>query len=555
VSNDGEAIKRERPRDIRVGQLLNGTYRILSVLDEGGMGKLYRAEHQRLRRPVAVKVLTRGLSANEEALKRFRREAEIVSQLAHPHIVHILDFDTTEVGEPYIVMELLSGKPLSRYLDEVRILPLRETVEIVTQIAAALTVAHRAGVVHRDLKPDNVFMLAMRDGSIFIKLLDFGISRGNEGSTRFTGKYDILGTPEYMSPEQALETAKADHRADQWSLACITYEMLTGRVPFTGESAVKLLANIVSEPAPPLTQFVEALPVEIQNVVLRGLAKNREQRFATINEYAENLVNAAQTLIASESTPNLLHAPKPAHSATAPTIGVEPHKRTTKPVGPAAPGNQANQRSSGTPCAEPVPAPVLPLDALMQRGKPAHARLRSALSPVADESAHFESGRIRKRLAATPPPKVQPPTRPNLGNLPALAATKDVDSRSLATLVDDIKKALSQGNQESALQSARAALRWIRGELDGPPQHLATEALSLMAPIFLQALGGKHKRVCMSRIPSNSYGSLHSSHMFLVSRIEGPTTIEELLDISPLSEAETLGILLDFSDQSMLTVD
>jgi hypothetical protein len=142
-----------------------------------------------------------------------------------------------------------------------------------------------------------------------------------------------------------------------------------------------------------------------------------------------------------------------------------------------------------------------------------------------------------------------------LGKLPAQPATKDVDSRSLATLVDDIKKALSQCNQESALQSARAALRWMRGELDGPPQHLATEALSLMAPIFLQALGGKHKKVCMSRMPSSSYGSLHSSHMFLVSRIEGPTTIEELLDISPLSEAETLGILLDFSDESMLTVD
>jgi len=361
-----------------------------------------------------------------------------------------------------------------------------------------------------------------------------------------------------MSPEQALETAKADHRADQWSLACITYEMLTGRVPFTGESAVKLLANIVSEPAPPLTQFVEALPDEIQKVVLRGLAKNPEQRFSTINEYAEHLVNAAQATIASGPTLTSPHAPTPAPSATAPTIGIEPRKRTTKPVGTAAPGNRVNQRSSGPRGAEaePVPVPVLPLDALMQRGKPAHARLRSALSPVnTDETAHFASERIRKRLVATPPPKVQPPTRPNLGKLPVQTAPKDVDSRSLATLVEDIKKALSQCNQELALQSARAALRWMRSELDGPPQHLATEALSLMAPIFLQALGGKHKKVCMSRMPSSSYGSLHSSHMFLVSRIEGPTTIEELLDISPLSEAETLGILLDFSDESMLTVD
>lgn len=150
--------------DLLVGRLLRGTYRILATLDEGGMGRLYRAEHQRLRRPVAVKVMARYLSANPEALTRFRREAEIVSQLDHPHIVQILDFDTTDTGEPYIVMELLSGETLSRRLDRHRILPLRDTVDIVVQIASGLTLAHRTGVVHRDLKPDNVFLLAMQDG-------------------------------------------------------------------------------------------------------------------------------------------------------------------------------------------------------------------------------------------------------------------------------------------------------------------------------------------------------------------------------------------------------
>ena len=168
--------------DLLIGRLLRGTYRIIAALDEGGMGKLYRAEHQRLRRPVAVKVMARALSANTEALARFRREAEIVSQLDHPHIVQILDFDTTEGGDPYIVMELLAGETLSRRLDQLRILPLRNTVNIVTQIASALTLAHRSGVVHRDLKPDNVVLLRMQDGSIFVKLLDFGISKGNPQS-------------------------------------------------------------------------------------------------------------------------------------------------------------------------------------------------------------------------------------------------------------------------------------------------------------------------------------------------------------------------------------
>ena len=220
------------PPDNMLGRILRDTYRIVSSLSEGGMGKLYRAEHVRLRRAVAVKFMARNLAASAEGLARFRREAENISQLDHPHIVNVLDFDTTPEGEPYIVMELLIGMPLSQRLADQHQLPVRDVVEIVLQISSGLSLAHKTNIVHRDLKPDNIFMLSMTDQRIFVKLLDFGISSGKATGARLTGEFDVLGTPDYMAPEQAADTSKVDHRADQWSLACIAYELLTGQLPF-----------------------------------------------------------------------------------------------------------------------------------------------------------------------------------------------------------------------------------------------------------------------------------------------------------------------------------
>ena len=257
-----------------VGRVLRDTYRILAVLEQGGMGTVYRGEHQRLKRPVAIKVLAKHLTADHAALTRFQREADIVSQLHHPHIVHILDFDTTDNGDPYIVMELLAGEALSRRLDRERILAIRDAVQIVTQTAGGLVVAHAAGIVHRDLKPDNVFLLDMQDNSIFVKLLDFGISKRAAVGTRVTGEYDVLGTPDYMAPEQVISTANADHRADQWSLAAMTYEMLGGRIPFFGETVVKTLAKVVGDEPTPLTELAPGIPKEMAAVVARGLPKN-----------------------------------------------------------------------------------------------------------------------------------------------------------------------------------------------------------------------------------------------------------------------------------------
>ncbi len=555
--------------DSLIGRLLRGTYRIVAELDEGGMGKLYRAEHQRLRRPVAVKVMSRNLSANTEALARFRREAEIVSQLDHPHIVQILDFDTTETGDPYIVMELLAGETLSRRLDQLGILRLEDTVEIVTQIASALTLAHREGVVHRDLKPDNVVLLSMQNDSIFVKLLDFGISKGSSKSTRVTGKYDILGTPDYMAPEQALSTAKADHRADQWSLACMTYEMLTGHVPFTGDTAVQILSKVVSESPPPLTQFIPNIPNTIQAIVLRGLAKDPFQRYPSIGDFAEKLARAAQTLISAEQLAvESLPTPMQNSAQRAPTLDANPRQRTTKPLRPGADKGSSPSDRATAPSAIPDPRSLsrnspAPLDSKLppapQKIKPVPARLRSPVqfAEVSVEPAHIGSSRIRKPIDARQPRQSSIPDIVDTPDGGAALPEPTVQARSelARSILDDVQKALGFGDNGLALVKARAALKLTRGEDSQQAAALVADASEVILPILLNAMGGQDAVISLRQRPSSSSTSISPTHMFLASRIVGKTTIEELLDVSHLSKVETLGILLDFHDEGLLAMD
>src|SRR4051794_20288861 len=167
------------------------------------MGAVYEGTQLRLTKPVAIKVLARELSSNEEALARFRREAEVTSQLGHPHIVQVFDFGETATGEPYLVMEYLEGEDLERRLARVGRFSLLATVKVVKQVASALAVTHARGIIHRDLKPGNVFLQRLEGEDDFVKVVDFGISKVHMAATRLTGENAVLGTPGYMSPEQA----------------------------------------------------------------------------------------------------------------------------------------------------------------------------------------------------------------------------------------------------------------------------------------------------------------------------------------------------------------
>jgi serine/threonine protein kinase len=277
-----------------LGTTLRGTYRILRALDQGGMGMVFDAEHVRLKRRVAVKVLAQHLAKDAHALARFNREAEIISQLQHPHVVQVTDFDTTEQGEPYLVMELLVGESLASRLERERCLPIANAIRIAYQVSSGLGAAHAASIVHRDLKPANIFLTEVPGQGELVKLLDFGISKRAGGSKGLTGEYDILGTPDYMAPEQALgKTAHVDHRGDQYALAVITYEMLTGRTPFAGNDVMDVLRQVISAEPPPIEQLAPHVPVAAGDVLRRALAKDPEQRFSSINEFAKALVQAA----------------------------------------------------------------------------------------------------------------------------------------------------------------------------------------------------------------------------------------------------------------------
>jgi serine/threonine-protein kinase len=211
-----------------LGAVLEGAYRIERLLGEGGMGAVYEATHLRLGKRMAVKVMARELAANSEALARFHREAVVTSGLGHPHIVQVFDFSTTPTGEPFLAMEFLEGEDLDHRLRRVGRLPAASVVHITKQVASALAATHAKTIVHRDLKPANIYLLEVAGETDFVKVLDFGISKVRAATTKLTQSTAVMGTPNYMSPEQALgKVDEIDERTDQWALACIAWECLS----------------------------------------------------------------------------------------------------------------------------------------------------------------------------------------------------------------------------------------------------------------------------------------------------------------------------------------
>jgi serine/threonine-protein kinase len=299
-----------------VGTVLGDAYRLTRVIGRGGMGAVFEGQHLRLNKRVAVKMMTRELAENAEALARFRREAEVTSQLGHPHIVQVFDFGVSAAGEPYLVMELLEGEDLDQRLRRVGRLPLPAATNIIKQVSSALAATHGKGIVHRDLKPANIFLLTV-DETDFVKVVDFGISKVRAATTRLTAASVVMGTPYYMSPEQASgRVDEIDHRTDQWALACIAYELLAGRPPFTGENAASLLYQVVHQAPSPLTTRAPEVPAALDQVLGCALAKPIEERFASMTLFAR----AFEDAVAGRAVAGLAAAPvaPPPASAAAP---------------------------------------------------------------------------------------------------------------------------------------------------------------------------------------------------------------------------------------------
>ena len=279
---------------VLIGTTLDGAYRITRLIAEGGMSAVYEAVQLRLNQRVAVKVMARELASNQEALARFRREAEITSRLRHPHLVTVMDFGTAPDGQPYLVMEYLDGIDLDHRIRQLGRLPLEAVVNITKQVASALAAAHEQGIVHRDLKPANLFLVEIQGEPDFAKILDFGISKVRAATTQLTKASAIIGTPNYMSPEQATGMLdEIDHRTDQWALGCIVWEMLSGRPPFASDDMSAVFYQVIHLDPQPLRNRVPDLSPVVEAVLRRALSKSMTDRFPSVRDFANALASAA----------------------------------------------------------------------------------------------------------------------------------------------------------------------------------------------------------------------------------------------------------------------
>ncbi len=266
-----------------------GRFRLNRLIGRGGMGSVWQATHLGLDIPCAVKFIEGEFAGLAEAQARFEREAKAAAQLRSPHVVQILDHGVWE-NTPYIAMELLEGEDLGKRLTKLRTLPAPEINAIIQQVARALTKAHQAGIVHRDLKPDNIFLVRDDDREI-VKVLDFGIAKKNStgldtGNNTKTGA--MLGTPYYMSPEQAQGTKGVDWRSDLWSLAVIVFQMVTGRLPFESEALGDLLVKIIVAPIPTPSQL-GPVPPQFDRWWLRAADRDTAKRYQSAKEFADAL--------------------------------------------------------------------------------------------------------------------------------------------------------------------------------------------------------------------------------------------------------------------------
>ncbi|MFU8805517.1 MAG: serine/threonine-protein kinase [Bradymonadaceae bacterium] len=293
-----------------VGQSIAGRYDVVSLMGFGGMGAVYEVIQRNMNRRIALKFIP---SHNPITAARFEREALTVSQLRHPNTVTVFDYGQTEDGFLYLTMEMLAGKTLSDLIKEESPMPPTRAIHIAAQVCRSLSEAHRMGIVHRDIKPDNIFLIEVDGDPDVVKVLDFGIAKviSGEDDVQLTGDGRIIGTPRYMSPEQIL-SQEVDHRSDIYSLGCIIFEMLCAAPPFQASSTTALMISHAQDPPPPFAERLSEdalshIPLSVEHVVRRALAKSPDDRQQTTDLLREELEAALTSLQAQRSHDDSRH--------------------------------------------------------------------------------------------------------------------------------------------------------------------------------------------------------------------------------------------------------
>ncbi|MCU0662886.1 MAG: protein kinase [Myxococcota bacterium] len=279
-------------KSIAVGQVLDGRYRVERLLGEGGMGAVYEGFHVVLAKRVALKMLHPEYATSEEVLKRFYREAQAASTIGHKNTIEIYDVGVTPENAPYIAMEYLEGEDLESLLVREGRVSVDAAAGVLEPVLLALAAAHSKGIIHRDLKPSNIFITRDAGGNPIVKLIDFGISKITKGDgTKLTQTGSLIGTPAYMSPEQARGMQNVDHRTDLYAVGVIMYQLLTGTLPFTGANYSELIITVLtSDPKPP-RELVSSIPQEVNDLVIQQLSKDPQKRSQSAAALLQSLLH------------------------------------------------------------------------------------------------------------------------------------------------------------------------------------------------------------------------------------------------------------------------
>jgi eukaryotic-like serine/threonine-protein kinase len=308
---DGLALRENRGRADHIGYIIDNKYQLDEKIGEGATGTIYKATHLQLQAPLAIKVMRRDLVDNPTAVERFRREAYAAMKIRHPNAIDVLDFGIATGDMVYVVMEFLSGVPLSERLRERGRLSFLEIDHIIQQVCSVLQVAHMRGIVHRDLKPDNIF-LHIEDGQEIVKVVDFGIAKllqvvDGMGAVNLTGVGSVIGTPHYISPEQC--TARTvDARSDIYSLGIILYRMLSGKLPFEGPNSMAVIYKQVTEQPRPIYDVAPDVPAVLNAVVMRALDKDPDKRPPDVITFSRELSAAIRAITEQEFQKVFLNA-------------------------------------------------------------------------------------------------------------------------------------------------------------------------------------------------------------------------------------------------------
>jgi serine/threonine-protein kinase len=363
------------------GDIIGGKYRIVRMIGDGGMGAVYEARHQILGTSVALKFLHADLAKRPGLSSRFLQEARVSASIQSPHVTKVTDVDQTPDGAPFLVMELLTGEALQQLLDRSHKLPKDQAIDFTLQVLSGLEAAHALGVVHRDLKPDNVFITPSPGGPV-CKLLDFGIAKlrqSNEYTKGLTRPGALMGTPEYMSPEQLYSADRVDHRADLYSLGVMLFEMLSGERPAQGEDAAAIVGNVMAGKVRRLDELMPSLPKELVDVAHRAIDPDKGRRFQSAVEMRVALAPFAG---------QLSHAGKLA--------------ATPVPTGASGPPPPATEGAKPDPATEKQGPPVTADEPALERPKTAKLPQQAASGGVAPTLPPDDDGPTQETAAPSP---------------------------------------------------------------------------------------------------------------------------------------------------------